>query len=263
MRGKLIKAGKKNPMQDIRGYFPGTVVDRAMRHWLDDPDHPAGGMVASVDQIMDAEEQAAKDSGDGVVRWRNSSDRLEVAQFCRELVIRLEPILADLVLPHDYQPAMRFRTPVSIPYLDGTLTTVHLVGEMDILVRTEQGAWGIWDLKGTKDNNYWRKTIAQLTFYDVATNALFGQHSSRAGLIQPMCAERVKEVLITDEDRRVLMSRVVRMAHNIWREDYTLAADPAGCFYCPVKHACPKFDNPFAGTRLSVEKMRELAVNPY
>jgi len=261
MRGKLLKAGKKNPQQDIRGYFPGTVVDRAMRYWLDDPDLPDGGMLASVDQIMADEEQKAKIDGDGVVRWRNKNDRLEVAQFCRELVIRLEPILRELVTPFDYQPAMRFRTPVTIPYLDGTPTEVNLTGEMDVLVRAE-GQWGVWDLKGTKDDSYWRKTLGQLTFYDVATNALFGQHSARAGLIQPMCKERVKEVSITDEDRRVLMSRVVRMAHDLWKENYTLAADPAGCFRCPVKHACPKFDSPFAGVRLSVARMRDLVADP-
>lgn len=263
MRGKLTRAGKKSPMQDIRMFFPGTVVDLAMRDWLNTPDHPEGGMQDQIHQIMDAEEEKVR-AGDGVLKWRHAKDRDEVRSFCVELVSRLEPILRELVTPFDFEPAKRFQTRIQIPDLDGNPTPIWLVGEMDILVRDDQSQWGIWDLKGTRDNDYWRKTIGQLTFYDVAVGAMFeGQHSSRAGLIQPMCTERVKHVTISDQDRMTLMSRVVHMAHDIWRKDFTFRTDSEGCFHppCPVKHACPRF-HVKRPTRVTVSEMREIAANP-
>jgi len=260
MRGRLMRAGKKSPVQDIRGYFPGTVVDRVMRAWLDSDDHPSGLMVDMVTEVMVAEEAKAVEKGDGVIRWRSKNDRAEVAAFCRELVIRLEPILQKEVLPYDFEPAKWFRTPIAIPGLEpGSVRRVDLIGEMDILVNAH-GRWAVWDLKGTRDDNYWRKTLGQLTFYDTAVAAMFGEATSRAGLIQPMCTEAVKEVLITDEERRVLLSRIVSMAHDIWRkEDTTFRRDDGGCFQpfvCAVKHACPRFQVP---RRISPTQMQDMA----
>jgi hypothetical protein len=242
MRGRLMRAGKKSPVQDIRGYFPGTVVDRVMRTWLDSDSPQPGAMVGMVDQIMAVEEEKAKQRQDGVVRWRSKTDRQDVAQFCRELVGRLEPILKAEVLPYDYEPAKWFDVPVRIPGLDGQPTEIALIGEMDILVN--DGDWAVWDLKGTKDDNYWRKTLGQLTFYSLAVQHMFGQPAFKTGLIQPMCAERVKPVAVSDEDRMLLMSRVVRMAQEVWAgQDRSFREQDGGCFNpfpCQVRHACPR-----------------------
>jgi len=260
MRGRLHRAGKKIAVQDIRGYFPGTVADRVMRAWLDSPDHAPGQMQEMVDEVMRIEEEKAVASQDGVVRWRSKNDRAEVAAFCRELVARLEPILRKEVLAYDFEPAKWFRTPISIPGLEhGSVLVIDLIGEMDILVNAH-GRWAVWDLKATKDDNYWRKTLGQLTFYDTAVAAMFGEATSRAGLIQPMCAEGVKEVSISDDDRRMLMSRIIRMAHDILKkEDTTFRTADGGCFQpfvCPVKHACPRFHVP---RRLTPGQMQDMA----
>lgn len=237
----LMKSGHRSPAQDIRGYFHGTVVDRVMRDWLSADGLVAGEMVTRVEDIMEREEQAALDSGDGVVRWKHREDRAEVLAFCRELVFRLEPILNEFVLPFEYEPAKRFKTVLEIPYLDGRPVPIFLIGEMDLLVRNQSGDFLVWDLKGTKDDNYWRKTIGQLVFYDLSTFAMFGQYSNGGGLIQPMCKQQVLPMTVSTQQRAEMMQRIVAMAHALWRKDYALRDDIKLCGYCPVRHACPRF----------------------
>jgi hypothetical protein len=240
-KAMLLRKGKKSPAQDIRGYFHGTVVDRVMRNWLDHPDPQPGVMVGMVDDMIINSQKEALESGDGVVRWKSRNDRAEMTEFCKELVVRLEPILYDLVLPYDYEPAKRFKTPIMIPHLDGSPTLIYLVGEMDLLVRDEKERWAIWDLKGTKNDSYWRQTVAQLVYYDLATHSMFGEYSSKAGLIQPMCEKRVMEIDINDQARADLMARIVSFAHDRWRNDFQPKESTGGCSWCPVKHACEKF----------------------
>lgn len=235
----LISAHKKNPAADVRGYFHGRVVDRVMRTWLDDP--VPGAMPGMVADFMVSCEKESREEGDGVVRWKHRNDRAEVEVFCVELVRRLEPLLTELVLPHEYEPARRFKVPVWIPWLDGTLTEIYLVGETDILVRDDQARWAIWDLKGTKDDSYWRKTMAQLLFYDIALEAEMGQGAHTLGLIQPMCKEPKLEFTFSEDDRAALWQRIMRMASDMWQHDHAPKPSNVGCNYCPVRHACAKF----------------------
>lgn len=237
-KAKLIRSGKKNPAADIRGYFHGTVVDRVMRQWLEDP--KPGLMPAMVEEFVDRCEKDAIESEDGVVRWKHTNDKKQMTAWCVRLVKKLEPILEELVVPFEYEPALRFAVPYEIPYLDGTPTQVILSGEIDLLTRND-GAWGLWDLKATEDNGYWRKTVAQLTFYDICVEAMFGSSPSEAGLIQPMCDEQVLRVKITEKERAELLARVVRMAQAMWKADESLAPTTKPCFNCAVKHACPRF----------------------
>ena len=222
-----------------------------MRTWLSDLTQTPGKMATMVDDYIVSCERDAKESGDGIVRWKSPTDRAEMRDFCLELVKRLEPILHKLVLPYDYEPAKRFTVPVQIPYLTGEPTCVHLVGEMDILTRNDHGHWGIWDLKATKDDSYWRKTFGQLVFYDLSLAAMFGDYSTVSGLIQPMATEQVIGFEITEQDRREMWSRIVRFASDIWQQDFEPKKDMVGCSYCPVKHACSKFQ-PVNGQRMSL-----------
>lgn len=240
-KGVLLRAGKRSPAQDIRGFFHGTVVDVAMRTWLSTAELRPGHMLEMVDGLIESCQREAVETGDGVVRWKSATDRAELREFCRELVTRLEPLLHRYVLPFDFEPAKRFSVPVEVPYLDGTPTCVHLVGEMDILARDSALSWGIWDLKATKDDSYWRKVLGQLVFYDLATWAMFGEHSSMTGLIQPMCAEPVLTFSITDEDRRQMWSRIQRFTSDRWQRDVEPKAGTEGCQWCPVHHACARF----------------------
>lgn len=251
-KGHLMRSGKKAVASDIRGYFPGTVVDRVMRSWLEDENRQPGGMVDHPDYGVAAtllrEEQAAKDKADGIVRWKHPKDKREVAEFCAQLVHKLEPHLRELVLPWQFEPAHKFRIPVTIPYIDGTPAKVVLVGEIDILVKTEaeERPWEVWDLKATKDPGYWRKTLGQLVFYDIAVFASFEDYTSKVGLIQPMCPEPAPYLEVSNQQRVEMMQAIIAMAHDIWSENYPLAETTRPCFQCAAKNACPRF-NPVGG----------------
>jgi hypothetical protein len=252
-KGELMRTHKP-PTQDIRNYFHGNVVDLAMRRWLSRENPETGWMAAQIDAIFEESAQIAKDTGDGIVRWRNPSDKEETRLFCRELVVRLEPILARYALPFTWQPAIRFRVPISVPYLDGELRLINLVGEMDLMVEDSQGRIAVWDLKATKDNGYYRKVLGQLAFYALAVKAMKGRFPAMTGLIQPMCDERVKPVQVTDQAVREMAGRITALAHDIWAGRLAPKEDDAGCtgaYGCPVQHACSKFKLPPPG-RLSL-----------
>lgn len=243
----LQMSGHRSPISDIRGYFHGTVADMAMRRWLDQPVQEPGWMEAHVDEILAKSEKDALETGDGAVRWKHAADRAEVREFCHEVVKGLEPILYERVVPFDFQPAVRFEVPLTIPYLDGTPRQILLVGEMDILVRSPDG-FRVWDLKATRDNDYWKKTQAQLVFYEVAVKGMRGPDGElllakgewpvESGLIQPACNVPVMPFTFTAEDRRQLMGRVVKTATDLWRGDRSPKAGTAGCAVCNVRHAC-------------------------
>lgn len=237
----LRKAGKMNPAQNVRNYFHGNVVDSVMREWLSSDTPLPGQMVEMVEPTIERLLVEVVENGEGVVRWKKRNDRKDMTAFCRELVTRLEPILYELVVPYDFEPAKRFTTPVSVPYLDGSMTTINLTGEIDLLVRDDERQWHIWDLKGTANDSYWRQTIAQLTFYDLAVHSMFGDYSQRAGLIQPMCSQRVMSVTVQQDQRLDMMSRIIRMAHFMWKGDWQPKESSTGCSYCAVQHACAKF----------------------
>ncbi len=130
----LIRSGKKSSAIDLRNYFHGMVVDRAMRRWLHDEGRQPQQMMTYVDECIDEEQAQAKHTAGGIVRWRNASDRADMRAFCVELCRRLEPLLYELVLPYPFRNGYRFTAPVQIPGPDGSPTVIHLVGEMDLFV---------------------------------------------------------------------------------------------------------------------------------
>jgi hypothetical protein len=244
-KSALLRAGKRNPAQNLRSYIHGMIVDHVMRAWLADPDHPAGAMVGMVTQAITDVIDRARHDGDGIVRWKSATDRAEMHTFCTDLVTRLEPLLRQLVLPHSYTVGHRFKVPATVPYLDNTPVTIHLIGEMDLLVH-EPAGYAVWDLKGTRDDNYWRKVAGQLIFYDLAVMGAHAARTTRVGLIQPMCTRATLEFVVTDEHRRQMWTHILRMAADIWREDTTCRQDTANCPWCEVRHACARFTNPNA-----------------
>ncbi len=196
-------------------------------------------MAAQVDVLLDETEATAKETGDGVVKWRGPSDKAAVREFCHELVTRLEPILFKLCIPYDWHEAYRFSVPVTIPYLDGSPREILLVGEIDLLTRPDK--WAVWDLKGTKDDQYWRKVAGQLLFYEISWAAKTGEWPQVSGLIQPMCKEPVLTFNFTADHRREMMTRICGVAKDIWSGALVPKDDSAGCDRCPVRHACPKY----------------------
>jgi PD-(D/E)XK nuclease superfamily len=244
-KAALKEQRKKAASTDIRNFFPGTVVDICMRRWLDQDSPQVGEMTAMLDQVLVDAEREAQETGDGIVRWRHLGDRDEVRASCRELLERLEPILVELALDEslDYVPARRFRAPLVVPYLDGSPQHIWIVGEMDLFTQTraQPCQYRVWDLKNTRNKDYWRKVTGQLLFYDLATFCLHRSWTVECGLIQPLCPEPVLRFRFTEQHRRELWSAVARYATDVWRKDDAPKLTTEGCDWCEVKHACIRF----------------------
>lgn len=237
-KAKLHRERKKSKTQNVRNFFHGNVSDTVMRRWLEtDRSAPMRSMVPD---LFDEEEIRVRER-DGILKWRNRTDRQEMLAYVETLCDKLEPILEDLVVPYEYELAKRFKVPILLPDPSGGKSKVLLTGELDALVKDRNGGYSIWDLKATSDNSYWRKTIGQLTFYDVAMWAEHNSYATRTGLLQPMCTQPVFEINIDDEARRNLLTSISRMAMDMWKDYAPVREDMSMCGYCECKHACAKF----------------------
>lgn len=244
-RGWLQEQKKKAPMQNVRPFFHGTVADRVMRKWLDSDDPRPGEMVTWVEDMVEEQLKEARSTGDGVVRWKHRTDREEMVEWVKVLLGRLEPFLLRDVIPYEYQAEYRFRVPVKIPDLQGNMSVIDLVGGMDILVRedpTPPGVWAAYDLKATENPSYVNKTLGQGIFYSLAHLAQTDTQFRTFAFVQPMVTNNpVAYVDITAADMSVMLQRVIQVAHAIWSDDHTPRKDTEHCGWCPVKHACTKF----------------------
>jgi hypothetical protein len=245
-RARKLDTGK-SPTMDIRNFFPGTVVDICMRRWLDQDNPEPGGMQAMLREVMETAEAEARETGDGIVRWRDAHDKTAVWSQCEELLFRLEPILRELALSVDYSPAVRFREPFTLPYLDGSPQRIWLVGEMDLFTSTPAQPvpeLRVWDLKNTKNSHYWQKVVGQLLFYALAVWVRHQRWPAECGLIQPMCPEEVLRFRFTDQDYRELLMHLAAYCRDVWLKDETPKAGTDGCGYCEVRHACVRYAVP-------------------
>lgn len=240
-KGYLSRTGRKPTIDNYRNFFPGTVVDRVVREWLlNSPQDNPGKMPSMVEEIVERELENVPKEG-GVISWRNSSDKGMVIADCKEAVTKIEPDLNKFVVPFDYTPDFSFKAPIFVKRPDGGKEKIVLNGYMDILVRDNQDRFMIWDVKMTRDNGYWRKTVGQLMFYDLALQVLYGQGAEATGLLQPMCDNRYPHFRFTDEDRAQMRQRIVLMANDIMNNVTTPRPDTTLCTYCNVRHACEKF----------------------
>jgi hypothetical protein len=227
-----------------------------MRKWLDQDKPEPGWMAAHVDTILDAEEIESRETGDGGVNWKHPGDKDEVRAWVKTCVTRLEPVLIKYALPYEYQPAVRFKVPINLPYFDGTLQRIWLNGELDLMCEAPALPLGegktarqfhVWDLKATENDQYYKKVIGQLVFYDIAIRALYGAWPVRSGIFQPMCQEPVLAFTLTMDHRREMMARIERAVRQQWTGQHRPKDSDAGCSWCPVQHACPKFALPQRG----------------
>lgn len=250
-KGDLMRR-HKSPVQDIRSFVHGNIVDLAMRRWLSQESPEPGWMAANIDALFDESLQTAKDTGDGIVRWKGANDKAETREFCRDLVKRLEPILVKYALPFEWTPAVRFSVPILVEDLSGHMREIILVGEMDLLVRDCEGRYAIWDLKATRDNAYYKKVLGQIAFYAIAVKAVHGQFPVLTGLIQPMCDQQVLPVTVDHDAVAQMAGRITKAARDIWAGRLAPKESNEGCAYCPVKHACSKFSFGGNSGRLSL-----------
>lgn len=237
----LRSKGHKPAIQDIRNFLNGTVTDRAVRQFLEgDPHNNLDSMPGMVEEILDTEVRNAEEKGE-IVKWRSAHDRTLVEEECKEAVTKIRPYLEKFVLPFDYEADHHFEVVLEVPHPHGGIGTIILNGYMDILVRDRQGRWAIWDVKHTKDDQYWRKTAGQISFYDYALSIREGQGAAIGGLLQPLCKEPVKQIPIDPGNRQKITADIISMARDIWRDDFALSATTKPCEWCEYKHACPRF----------------------
>jgi CRISPR/Cas system-associated exonuclease Cas4 (RecB family) len=243
-KGKLQRERKQATLENTRVFFPGTVTDRVVRDWLKDAplDNP-GVMPDMVEMIVKREKTEIDESSDkGVVAWKSIGDRDKIIRDCQEAVTKIEPALNRLVLPFDFEADHHFQTPIMAPHPDGGMERIILNGFIDILVKDPvSDKWRIYDVKMTRDDSYWRKTVGQLTFYDLAITSGYGGEVDEVALLQPLCKERVKGYPLNDNVRAQIMQRISNMAYKVWSEDFEPRRDTKICNFCSVKHACPKF----------------------
>lgn len=245
-KGHLTSQGRRSKVADGRIFFPGTVTDRCMRQWLTLPEQERGWMARQVGRIMDEEEASTQAKGDGVVKWKTSSDRDEVRELCTEAVMLLEGDLWTLLRlwkPEGqhctWDAAPRFEVPVKVPLPSGEQVQIMLIGEIDLRLYTPEGT-EIWDLKTTKDNSYWRKTLGQLTFYEISEFIRSkGKWPVRSGLLQPLCDDSMPNWQFTMDHRTQMMQRIVAVASDILAGRVDPTPSPQKCRYCDVRHACP------------------------
>lgn len=237
----FLQGKVKSPSRDVRVFFKGTVTDKILRDWLREESPNPGEMSARVEDYVDICEREHIEKGTGVVRWKSTKDKADTVEWCKVLLNKVEPIMYKLVTPYKRQTDFRFKTPIMIPDLEGNSRPINLTGAMDILVTLSEDKYCIYDLKATENNSYWKKTIMQLVFYDIALNSLYGVYPDRTALIQPMCDSSVLNLAIVSSHREQLVSKIIDYAHSVWREDFTPKADDTGCSWCPVKSGCSKF----------------------
>lgn len=241
-RNMLNKSGRRAPMHNQRVFFPGTVVDRVVRDWLEEDPYNNMGMMPEMVESTVIREKGIIEEGGGVMLWKDGQDHSQTIKDCIEAVQKIEPALVEKVLPYDYQADFKFRAPLSLPHPSGDMEVVVLNGAIDILVYDPKtDSWKIYDVKMTRDNGYWRKTMGQLGFYDLANIVLFGKYSSEVALLQPLCDERVKDIPLSDHTRSVMMQQVSLMATEVWLGNNEPRKDNKYCGFCDVKHACSKF----------------------
>jgi hypothetical protein len=234
----LIATGHAVPGKDVRNFLAGNILDSVQKAWLDSP---VGNMEDMVDEHMDKCIASAEEKD--TIKWRNRDDKKKINLTCKTAAVMLQPILEARVLPYDYEPAKRFYQPVNIKRPDGSIEEIILRGEFDLLVKDKSGRFIVWDLKTTADNDYWKKTLGQLVFYDLVIISMFGEPPVKTGLIQPLCDEQVKEFVFDNSHRAEMWGRITAMVESEWAGDHTPKADNAGCAWCEVSHACSKFKN--------------------
>lgn len=238
----LAVSGARKQARDQRLFLPGNVTDRVVRNWLkNDPNNHKGEMPDMVSAMVNEVREEILEKGERIAWKRDIEDRKNIEKDCIEAVTKIEPALLKYVTPFEYEADFRFDAPLILPRRDGTKELINLIGFMDILVRDDQGRMHVFDVKHTKDSSYWRKTIGQLTFYDLATQLIFKQKTHTTGLFQPLCPKPIYPYQVTDQLRSEMYQRIVKVTNDIWNNDNTPNKDNKFCGNCEMRNACPKF----------------------
>lgn len=239
-----LRTIRKETAQSEKGriFLPGTVLDLTQRRWLDSDDPLPGQMHEIVVQVFDE----VVDLGESKIRWNGSptEDRKNIIRDLQQDITVLEPWLIKNVLPFSYQAEVKFRAHMEIPYLcEGMRAPVKMIGGIDIVVQDDDGKFHLYDLKRTKDPSYIRSTLAQLIFYDTAWGIIQGDfnHAVEWGFVAPALPELLIPITVDHDDRRLMMSRIIKYAQGVWRDEWSPKANDTGCNWCEARGVCDKF----------------------
>lgn len=186
--------GRPNP----NALLLGNMADAATRSWLANPATPLHMHVPRA--ATQAHEDAREEGRRG---WRSARDRQAAEERLTEVCGILQTTLENTVANHQFHAPWRFRVDVD---LDGTPAV--LVGEADFLV-IRDGAFDIYDLKMTADDDYWRATMGQLVFYDLAASISTGLTPGYSGLIQPLLEPPLLAFRFSDGERNQMWQHII------------------------------------------------------
>lgn len=244
-RTRLLQKGMGASIVNGRPMLAGNIADRAMRQWLDNRVFNPGGMHDLVPDIFNAFTSAGAERP---MKWLGNpvDDQTNIINKVHTAIDVLEPILLEKVTPFQFIPEFRFETGLKVPYLDGTSRTIQIFTAMDICVNrgTENNPdFAIYDLKITESDDYIRKTLAQLTFYDIGMFAHFGYYANEHAYIAPLLKDPMIYNYVTDEDRLATLRSIMSYCDAIWKDDlYTMIEEDGWeCYNCSVRQACPKY----------------------
>lgn len=229
-----------------RIFLPGTLADLVQRRWLDQDKPEPGQMPDMVEQVF----YELVDKAESKIEWRGNpaTDKAAVQTQVRKAVKKLEPWLLRHVVPFDYQPEVKFKAHMQVPYIcgDNARAPVTMIGGIDILVRDDNGKFHLYDLKMTENPAYIKSTLAQLIFYDIAWGVISGRFdlTEKWEFICPLLDEFSIPITVDLEDRQMMMSRIVKYAQGVWTDNWKPKADDEGCGWCEAKRVCEKFKAP-------------------
>lgn len=244
-RSKLYSQGKRRKAANGRAFLPGTIADRCMRRLLEDGLEDRS-VLAPGGLLRYLEEEFYTNTASGgqySIAWRGDpvKDQQEVINDVKLALTKLEPVLIKKVFPYAYQPEYRFLSVVTIPGPDGEPVEIELLGAVDVAVCRGDDWYGLYDLKITRADEYIKSTLGQLTFYDLAFQAWMGRRPVEHQFWAPLTKEGIIPTDVTAAERTDMLQRIIDFCHGVWSGDDALAETEDDCFFCQVKHACPRF----------------------
>lgn len=248
MHQRLVSQDKGASVKDTRNFLAGNVADALAERWLAEDDPRPGQMLEWLPEVF-ASWTEGGDAQEGKLRWRGPDDRQRIYDNVAGGLPVLEALLIEHVLAHDYETQTRLDAAGEHP--DGY--RYEFTGRPDYLVRLEPGTYRVLDLKMTTRPDYWRQTLAQLLFYEIALLLMLPEGSAFAGggFIQPLVVPHYIPVEWTEDHRRSMMSRVLKfVAHEAAQAPPV--PNPEDCWGCDTKHACPVHRPVADGKRVSL-----------
>lgn len=238
--------GETDISEKGRIFLPGTVCDLVQRRWLDSGDPQPGQMPDMVEAVLNE----TIEKRESIIHWNGDAktDYFKVKAHCIKQVQRMEPWLLKNVVPFEYAAEHRFEVYTLVPFEDtGQYLPILLNGGIDIVVHDPEQpmdrGYRLHDLKISDNPSYLRSTLAQLVFYNLVWGTLYNNYDAvdYHSFFTPSLPEIEIPLTLTHEDRRLMLSRIIKFASVIARGCFDPNPD-AMCGGCEAKRVCSRFN---------------------